>query len=85
MIIWVLSLGRIVDTVIMNPPFGTRKKGADLDFLSVALKVSNSIKLIYKYMIVGNSNITFCEVASQAIYSLKKTSTRDVSHFYFKF
>lgn len=28
-----------VDTVVMNPPFGTRKKGADMDFLSVALKV----------------------------------------------
>ncbi|KAL9324652.1 hypothetical protein ACSQ67_009509 [Phaseolus vulgaris] len=46
--------GPIVDTVIMNPPFGTRKVGADLDFLSVALKV-----------------------ASQAVYSLHKTSTRD--------
>ncbi|MED6122389.1 hypothetical protein PIB30_039322 [Stylosanthes scabra] len=46
--------GQIVDTVIMNPPFGTRKKGADLDFLNVALKV-----------------------ASQAVYSLHKTSTRD--------
>ncbi|KAL2321301.1 hypothetical protein Fmac_030270 [Flemingia macrophylla] len=46
--------GPIVDTVIMNPPFGTRKKGADLDFLSAALKV-----------------------ASQAVYSLHKTSTRD--------
>lgn len=30
----------VVDTVVMNPPFGTRKKGADMDFLSVALKVS---------------------------------------------
>ncbi|CAJ2636757.1 methyltransferase-like protein 5-like [Trifolium pratense] len=46
--------GPIVDTVIMNPPFGTRKKGADLEFLSVAMKV-----------------------ASQAVYSLHKTSTRD--------
>ncbi|XP_022638545.1 methyltransferase-like protein 5 isoform X1 [Vigna radiata var. radiata] len=46
--------GSVVDTVIMNPPFGTRKKGADLDFLSVALKV-----------------------ASEAVYSLHKTSTRD--------
>ncbi|KAE9588179.1 putative S-adenosyl-L-methionine-dependent methyltransferase [Lupinus albus] len=46
--------GQFVDTVIMNPPFGTRTKGADLDFLSVALKV-----------------------ASQAVYSLHKTSTRD--------
>ncbi|XVF49144.1 hypothetical protein PTKIN_Ptkin03bG0244800 [Pterospermum kingtungense] len=46
--------GQIVDTVVMNPPFGTRKKGADIDFLSVALKV-----------------------ASEAVYSLHKTSTRD--------
>ncbi|TXG61417.1 hypothetical protein EZV62_012780 [Acer yangbiense] len=46
--------GQIVDTVVMNPPFGTRKKGADMDFLYVALKV-----------------------ASQAVYSLHKTSTRD--------
>ncbi|XP_020966129.1 methyltransferase-like protein 5, partial [Arachis ipaensis] len=46
--------GQIVHTVIMNPPFGTRKKGADLDFLNVALKV-----------------------ASQAVYSLHKSSTRE--------
>ncbi|KAL9440670.1 hypothetical protein AB3S75_019354 [Citrus x aurantiifolia] len=43
-----------VDTVVMNPPFGTRKKGVDMDFLSMALKV-----------------------ASQAVYSLHKTSTRE--------
>ncbi|RYQ91669.1 hypothetical protein Ahy_B09g097652 isoform C [Arachis hypogaea] len=48
------TLGQIVHTVIMNPPFGTRKKGADLDFLNVALKV-----------------------ASQAVYSLHKSSTRE--------
>ncbi|KAJ0634377.1 putative DNA methylase, N-6 adenine-specific, S-adenosyl-L-methionine-dependent methyltransferase [Helianthus annuus] len=45
---------QIVDTVVMNPPFGTRKKGADMEFLSVALKV-----------------------ASQAVYSLHKTTTRE--------
>ncbi|CAA2984932.1 methyltransferase 5 [Olea europaea subsp. europaea] len=45
---------RIVDTVVMNPPFGTRRKGADMDFLFVALKV-----------------------ASNAVYSLHKTTTRD--------
>ncbi|XWS72052.1 hypothetical protein CRYUN_Cryun02cG0007700 [Craigia yunnanensis] len=50
----VTMLGQLVDTVVMNPPFGTRKKGADMDFLFVALKV-----------------------ASQAVYSLHKTSTRD--------
>lgn len=32
-------IDRIVDTVVMNPPFGTRRKGADMDFLFVALKV----------------------------------------------
>ncbi|KAL5729132.1 hypothetical protein ACHQM5_002124 [Ranunculus cassubicifolius] len=44
----------IVDTVVMNPPFGTRKKGADMTFLQAGLNV-----------------------ASQAVYSLHKTSTRD--------
>ncbi|KAK4364407.1 hypothetical protein RND71_015765 [Anisodus tanguticus] len=46
--------GQIVDTVVMNPPFGTRRKGADMDFLSAAMKV-----------------------ASQAVYSLHKTTTRE--------
>lgn len=46
--------GQMVDTVVMNPPFGTRKKGADMIFLQAGLKV-----------------------ASQAVYSLHKTSTRD--------
>lgn len=46
--------GVLVDTVVMNPPFGTRKKGADMEFLSMGLKV-----------------------ASQAVYSLHKTSTRE--------
>ncbi|XP_030541737.1 rRNA N6-adenosine-methyltransferase METTL5 [Rhodamnia argentea] len=46
--------GEIVDTVVMNPPFGTRKKGADMEFLRMALAV-----------------------ASQAVYSLHKTSTRE--------
>lgn len=32
--------GKFVDTVVMNPPFGTRRKGVDMEFLSVALKVS---------------------------------------------
>ena len=28
------------DTVVMNPPFGTRRKGADMEFLEAAFKVS---------------------------------------------
>ena len=35
--------GQMVDTVVMNPPFGTRNKGADMEFLSVALKVMDKI------------------------------------------
>ncbi|KAE8705845.1 methyltransferase-like protein 5-like isoform X2 [Hibiscus syriacus] len=31
--------GQIVDTVVMNSPFGTRKRGIDMDFLFVALKL----------------------------------------------
>ncbi|PHT73222.1 Methyltransferase-like protein 5 [Capsicum annuum] len=46
--------GQIVETVVMNPPFGTRRKGADMNFLSLAMKV-----------------------ASQAVYSLHKTTTRE--------
>lgn len=30
-----------VDTVIMNPPFGTRNKGKDMEFLQVASRISN--------------------------------------------
>lgn len=86
----VFSLGQTVDTVIMNPPFGTRKKGADLDFLCVALKVSNSKDADYKHVIGGILiyhvlHILLCQVASQAVYSLHKTSTRDVSYLYLKF
>ena len=29
------------DVVIMNPPFGTRRKGADLEFLRAAFQVSH--------------------------------------------
>ncbi|KAK9807715.1 hypothetical protein WJX72_007040 [[Myrmecia] bisecta] len=32
--------GLQADTVIMNPPFGTRRKGADMDFLRAAFQVS---------------------------------------------
>ncbi|XP_042406533.1 rRNA N6-adenosine-methyltransferase METTL5-like isoform X2 [Zingiber officinale] len=44
----------LVHTVVMNPPFGTRRKGSDIEFLAKALKV-----------------------ASCAVYSLHKTTTRD--------
>jgi len=44
-----------VDTVVMNPPFGTKhNKGLDMKFLQTGL-----------------------EMASRAVYSLHKSSTRD--------
>lgn len=36
---YLIDVGKMVDTVVMNPPFGTRKKGSDMDFLVAALKV----------------------------------------------
>lgn len=39
-VILVSCVGPIVDTVVMNPPFGTQKKGADMDFLFAGLKVN---------------------------------------------
>jgi predicted RNA methylase len=44
-----LQPGLYADTVIMNPPFGTRTKGADMDFLRAAFKISkNSIYSLHK-------------------------------------
>lgn len=82
-----------IDTVVMNPPFGTRKKGADMDFLAVALKVQSCINYMYfaravfkcvSYYIASFTYSYFSEksmyqVASRAVYSLHKTTTRDVS------
>lgn len=36
------------DTVIMNPPFGTRQKGIDLEFVKVGLKLANSVYSLHK-------------------------------------
>jgi predicted RNA methylase len=37
------------DTVIMNPPFGTRRKGADMDFLRAACSIArHSIYSLHK-------------------------------------
>jgi hypothetical protein len=45
--IWVptkrYGAGLLVDTVVMNPPFGTKRKGADMDFLSMGLKVVKAV------------------------------------------
>ena len=39
----------VSDTVVMNPPFGTKKKGADMDFLRFAARVArNAIYTLHK-------------------------------------
>jgi putative methylase len=49
---WVLgdieSLRGPVDTVLMNPPFGTKRPHADLQFLQVALRTSSVTYSIHK-------------------------------------
>jgi predicted RNA methylase len=35
-------IANMVDTVVLNPPFGTRLKGADMQFLSIAARVANT-------------------------------------------
>ncbi len=37
------------DTVVMNPPFGTKKRGADLEFLKAAMRISNAIYSMHNY------------------------------------
>lgn len=41
------TLPKKFDTVIMNPPFGTRDKGADLLFLKAALNMAT--KAVYSF------------------------------------
>jgi putative methylase len=49
---WILgdieSLRGHVDTVLMNPPFGTKKPHADIEFLKVALNIGKVVYSIHK-------------------------------------
>jgi putative methylase len=49
---WILgdieSLRGPVDTVVMNPPFGTKKPHADIEFLKVALMIGKVVYSIHK-------------------------------------
>jgi len=42
------ALRGAVDTVVMNPPFGTKRAHADIHFLEVALRLANVIYSIHK-------------------------------------
>lgn len=67
-------LGQIVDTVVMNPPFGTRKKGADMDFLSASLKVNEVVSLwspifhkSYIFLLVGDEDFYMFNVCTLVV------------------
>jgi putative methylase len=49
---WVLAeietLRGTVDTVVMNPPFGTRRPHADIEFLQTALRIGRVVYSIHK-------------------------------------
>lgn len=60
---------RHIDTVVMNPPFGTRKKGADMEFLSVALKVTPF--LYCNLSILINCKICYLRLVSTCYLSLE--------------
>ncbi|NHJ13966.1 MAG: methyltransferase domain-containing protein [Candidatus Thorarchaeota archaeon] len=54
----------VVDTVVSNPPFGTKKRGADLRFLSKAVSIA---KVIYSLHLAGDKNRIFLEGAIKAL------------------
>lgn len=68
------------DTVIMNPPFGTRQQGADSDFLIFALSIAkNSVYSLHKtttiqhFARVAKSRNISLEVVAELKFALDKT------------
>ncbi len=53
-----LQLHRLVDTVVSNPPFGVKKRGADLRFLRKAISIAD---VTYSIHLAGDKNRIFLE------------------------
>ncbi|TFG32327.1 methyltransferase domain-containing protein [Candidatus Thorarchaeota archaeon] len=51
-----LQLQCLVDTVVSNPPFGVKKRGADMRFLTKAISVAD---VTYSIHLAGEKNRTF--------------------------
>ncbi|MGQ4910555.1 MAG: METTL5 family protein [Candidatus Thorarchaeota archaeon] len=49
---------RSVDTVVSNPPFGVKRRGADLEFLRTAISIAN---VTYSIHLAGDKNRVFLE------------------------
>lgn len=52
------SAGFHVDTVVMNPPFGARRKGADMEFLSMGLKVRTDVCLLWQFWLEDGIDVS---------------------------
>ena len=59
-----------IDTVVSNPPFGVKNRGADLRFLKTAISIAD---VIYSMHLAGDKNRTFL---SKAIENLGATVTQ---------
>ena len=55
-----LSLKEPIDTVVSNPPFGVKNRGADLRFLRKAISIA---KTVYSIHLAGEKNRIFLEKA----------------------
>lgn len=69
-----------VDTVVLNPPFGTRMKGADLQFLSVAAQIAkHAVYSLHKSstrdFVLRTAESWGCKatVVAELVYDLPKT------------
>lgn len=81
------------DTIIMNPPFGTRRKGADAEFLRAAFRISqgsiyslhkSSTRNYIRNVALSELNAVEAEVIAQlrydlpASYSYHKLKSKDI-------
>ena len=59
-----LELSVNVDTVVTNPPFGTKKRGADLKFLEKAASIAT---VVYSIHLAGEKNRVFLRNAIERL------------------
>jgi len=82
---WVLAqvetLRGTVDTVVMNPPFGTRRPHADIEFLQTALRIARVVYSIHKSSTRRHLERWFREHVHSA--SCIMTSKMEIPHQFF--
>jgi len=68
-----LTMTKSIDTVVSNPPFGVKKRGADLSFLRKAIEIS---KVIYSLHLGTEKNRAFLEQEIEHLGGTVKTIER---------